>query len=132
MRCAQRGVGDCLTAPRRPAPRRVTERDQPCLIASYRTRPERRFGSPPSNVVRSDGGGQIASFCTHCSAWEAEVADGWAALCAVRIRAVSGSAGPGLTVVCWAPAGNRGDARLTLTSVDICDGDVVRRARGEA
>jgi hypothetical protein len=35
MGCAQRDVGDCLTAPRRPALRRVTECDQLYLIVSY-------------------------------------------------------------------------------------------------
>jgi hypothetical protein len=46
-------VGDRLTAPRRPTPRRVTERDQPRLIASYLTR--------PAEYAQSEGGGFVAA-----------------------------------------------------------------------
>jgi hypothetical protein len=46
-------VGDRLTAPRRPTPRRMTERDQPRLIASYLTR--------PAEYSQSEGGGFVAA-----------------------------------------------------------------------
>jgi hypothetical protein len=50
MRCAQGGMGDCLTAAARPAPRPITEREQSCLIAGYRIRAERRLGMPIEEI----------------------------------------------------------------------------------
>ena len=61
---AKGGVGDCLTPPRHRAPRRVAERDQPCLIASYRTRPERRLGAGGVDAGMQGGGMRIRLFGT--------------------------------------------------------------------